>query len=102
MGVNHEPVIPKFCVGQKVNVQSLEPIGHNRTPEYIRGKTGEVVKIQGNYRNPESMAYGGDGLPLVPVYTIMFDWAELWGHLPQSVPDKIMADIFEHWLDPVD
>lgn len=100
MGAKEQPGSAGFQVGQRVIVKSLEPTGHNRTPAYMRGKQGEVVKIQGSYKNPESLAYGGDGLPLVPVYTVMFDWAEVWGHTSKATSDKILADIFEHWLDP--
>ena len=32
--------------------------GHVRTPWYCRGKTGEVERICGRFRNPEQLAYG--------------------------------------------
>ena len=45
--------------------------GHVRTPFYIKGKTG-WVRCYGEFRNPESLGHGGDGLPRVRLYLVGF------------------------------
>lgn len=42
------------------------------------------------FRNPETRAYGGDGLPEKELYLVSFE-------LPGG--DRVLADVFEHWLE---
>jgi len=56
-------VSARFKAGDRVRVRVGAPPGHFRTPTYIQGKVGAVERLHGDYRNPESLAYGGDGLP---------------------------------------
>ncbi len=44
------------------------------------------------------MAYGGDGLPPVPLYGVSFELADLWDE--NSENSKMIVDIYEHWLEP--
>ena len=76
------------------------PNHHYRTPTYIQGKTGVVVSICGRFRNPESLGHGGDGFPEQPLYRVAFAQDSVWGRY-QGPSDKILVDIYEHWLDPV-
>lgn len=46
------------------------------------------------------MAYGKDGLPLCPLYWVEFPVNDVWAHRPAEEQDKLMIEIFEHWLDP--
>ena len=55
--------MPRFEPGDRVRVLSGERPGHVRTPGYVRGKTGRVESVLGEFRNPESLAYGDSGLP---------------------------------------
>jgi hypothetical protein len=48
------------------------------------------VRAQGRFRNPETRAYGGDGLPEQQLHLVSFD-------LPGG--DRVLADLFEHWLE---
>ena len=89
----------KFNPGDRVRVRSYSHPGHVRTPSYVRGKTGRIVTIHGAFRNPESLAYGGEGLPKKPLYLVAFDQTEVWQDYPSS-RDKIYVDIYEHWLEP--
>lgn len=76
------------------------PPGHFRTPTYIQGKIGTVEVIQGLFRNPESLAYGGDGLPKQFLYWVRFDQTHVWERYLGSPQDKLLIDIYEHWLEP--
>ena len=62
----------QYRVDDRVRVRVGSPPGHFRTPAYIQGKTGRVEAVCGAFRNPESLAHGGDGLPMQPLYRIEF------------------------------
>jgi nitrile hydratase subunit beta len=89
----------KFKPGDCVRVRADDRPGHIRTPWYIRGKIGRVERVYGEFLNPESLAYGGNGLPKRPLYLVAFNQADVWG-AAQAPKDKVLVDIYEHWLDP--
>ena len=90
----------KFKPGEAVRVHSFTPEGHARTPAYVRGKQGWIERVQGEFRNPESLAYGGDGLPAEPLYMVGFRQTELWqSRYTESPRDRLYVDIYEHWLE---
>jgi len=91
---------PRFKPGDRVRVRDASPPGHVRTPSYIRGKIGSVEGVHGAFRNPESLAYGGDGLPRQFLYLVRFDQSRLWETYAGSRQDQLLADVYEHWLDP--
>ncbi|MBC7779931.1 MAG: nitrile hydratase subunit beta [Proteobacteria bacterium] len=88
-------------VGARVRVRAAWPQGHCRTPHYLRGKQGVVVRRLGDYPNPEQLAYHRPGLPLLALYQVEFDSAEVWGERLREPPYRITADLFEHWLEPL-
>ena len=90
--------VGRFKPGDRVRVRMEDRPGHIRTPWYIRGKTGWVERVYGEFLNPESLAFGGDGLPKRPLYLVAFNQTDIWD---VSAPkDKVLVDIYEHWLDP--
>ena len=91
---------PRFKAGDTVSIRVDYPAGHFRTPGYIQGKTGTVVDVHGVFRNPESLAIGGDGLPRQYLYLVRFDQTHVWGDYDASQQDKLLIDIYEHWLEP--
>ena len=88
----------RFREGDRVRVRDEARPGHIRTPTYIMGKVGVVSRVHGSFRNPERLAYGGDGLPKIPLYYVTFDAAHVWGG-PRT-PDQVVVDLYEHWLEP--
>ncbi len=88
--------------GMPVTVLTGEPSTHCRTPHYLRGKRGVVVRALGRYPNPEALAYHKPGLPALTLYQVEFDAAEVWGDRLREAPYRIIADLFEHWLQPLD
>jgi hypothetical protein len=92
----------KYRPGEKVRVRVGSPPGHFRTPQYIQGKVGRIEALCGIFKNPESLAYGGAGLPEQPLYRVEFVQTEVWGHYRGPATDKILVDLYEHWLEPVD
>ena len=92
-------VAPKFKPGDRVTARNINPTGHTRLPRYIRGKTGAVERICGEFRNPEGLAYGEDGLPKQTLYRIRFDQAHDWPDYSGPAHDKVEIEIYEHWLE---
>ena len=90
----------KFKPGDRVKVKFEDRPGHIRTPWYIRGKTGCVERVYGEFLNPESLAFGHDGLPKKTLYLIAFNQVDVGGESAKT-QDKVLVDIYEHWLEPV-
>jgi nitrile hydratase len=85
-----------FSVGQRVRVSARAHDGHHRTPGYLKGCVGEVAQAHGAFTNPETRAYGADGLPEQPLYLVAFSRSDLF---PEGSGDRVYADLFEHWLE---
>ena len=90
----------KFGPGDRVRVCADEKPGHVRTPGYVRGKTGRIEKVLGAFKNPESLAYGGSGLPERPLYKVGFRQTDLWDGYAGQANDALYIDLYEHWLEP--
>jgi nitrile hydratase len=58
-----------------------------------------VERAAGPFRNPEDLAYGGDGLPARPLYTVSFSQRQLWPMYEGPEGDRVEADLYEHWLE---
>jgi hypothetical protein len=93
-------VVPaKYKVGEKVKVLKAYPLGHVRTPYYIRGCVGEVERFCGAFANPEELAQMRSGLPPLPLYRVRFRQKEVWPDYRGNDTDVLEVEIFEHWLD---
>ena len=89
----------RYKVGEKVRVMKAYPLGHIRTPHYIRGHAGTVERICGAFPNPEELAQMRDGLPPRPLYRVRFLQKEVWPDYRGSADDVVEIEIFEHWLE---
>ena len=91
----------RFQPGDRVRVLTTEMDTHHRTPAYVKGKVGRIHAVSGLYPNPESLAYGGDGLPERGLYLVKFEPEDLWGErFAGSSGDTLLLDIYEQWLEP--
>lgn len=88
-----------YRAGQTVRVAARDHTGHHRTPGYLKGKLGRIERLHDSFTNPETHAYGGDGLPLQPLYLVSFAQADVWPKYPRRRSDRIFVDIYEHWLE---
>ena len=88
-----------YRIGQRVHVAARWHDGHHRTPAYIKGKTGRVERAHTSFTNPETRAYGRDGLPEQPLYLVAFAYDEVWPGDSRHASDRIYVDVFEHWLE---
>ncbi len=91
----------RFRVGDQVRIRVGVPPTHFRTPEYIQGKLGKVETLWGVFQNPESLAYGGDGLPAQPLYLVEFAQTDLWANYKGAAEDTLLIDVYENWLEDI-
>lgn len=89
----------RFKPGDRVRVIKAAPLGHVRTPWYIRGHTGVVERICGAFPNPEELAYARSGEPRQPLYRVRFVQKEIWPGYAGRADDVIEIEIFQHWLE---
>ena len=85
--------------GQRVLVAARRHEGHHRTPAYVKGKIGRVERVHESFTNPETRAYGADGLPKQPLYLVGFAQRDIWPDYRGSSDDRVYVDLFEHWLE---
>jgi nitrile hydratase len=70
---------------------------HVRTPHYVRGRNGIVVRHLGDFDNPEDLAFGRPAARL-PLYHVLFAQAELWLEAAGTSGD-VLVELFEPWLE---
>lgn len=89
----------RYRLGQRVRVAALPHEGHHRTPGYVKGKIGSVERVHASFTNPETRAYGTDGLPKQSLYLVGFAQHDVWPDYRGHGDDRIYVDVFEHWLE---
>ena len=94
-------VEPKFKSGDRVRVLKIHPVGHVRTPFYIRGHTGTIERLCGTFPNPEELAQMRDGMPAQPLYRVRFLQTEIWPDYHGPAQDVLEVEIYQHWLEPL-
>jgi hypothetical protein len=90
----------RFRVGDRVTVVNLQKPGHVRTPDYILGKTGEVIQFCGCFLNPEDLSLGHTAGPVVALYRVQFAMSEVWDEQQRHPEDALCIEIYDHWLAP--
>ena len=90
----------RFAPGDRVRVHRRFPPGHVRTPWYCRGKSGEIERICGRFRNPEQLAYGNRDATHEVLYRVSFPSRSLWPDYAGHDRDRVEIEIYEHWLAP--
>ncbi|MGQ0510185.1 MAG: SH3-like domain-containing protein [Betaproteobacteria bacterium] len=83
-----------------MRVRKAYPLGHIRTPFYIRGCTGVVERYCGSFGNPEELAQQRSGEPRQPLYRVRFLQPEVWPAYRGPAEDVVEVEIFQHWLEP--
>lgn len=69
---------------------------HIRTPHYVRGRPGTIVRAMGSFRNPERLAFGKPA-ELQALYHVAFDHRDLWDG--GEAGTTLMVELYEHWLE---
>ena len=89
----------RFKPGDAVRVRRAYPLGHIRTPFYIRGHSGVVERVCGSFGNPEELAQMRSGEPKQPLYRVRFLQKQVWPGYKGSDADVVEVEIFQHWLE---
>ena len=93
---------PLFHEGETVQIARRSPIGHFRTPNYIRGKRGRIESvIKRPAINNEDEAYGRNAGQKRHYYRIAFPMAELWAGYKGPAHDGLRVEVFETWLERI-
>jgi nitrile hydratase len=95
------PTSERFKPGDRVRIRAEDRPGHVRTPSYVKGKTGWVEAVLGEFRNPELLAYGDLQAPKLPLYTVGLRQTDLWEGYAGTARDALYLDVYEHWLEPI-
>jgi len=90
-----------FAAGMRVRVrddwpETRGPV-HIRTPHYLRGESGRIVRRLGAFPNPEDLAFARPAARRT-LYHVAFDQPSVWQE--GSAGDELLVEIFEHWLEP--
>jgi nitrile hydratase len=96
---DYPAVKPLFSTGDRVRVRKSAPLGHIRTPFYIRGHVGEIERLCGSFPNPEELAQMRDGLPALPLYRVRFRQKEVWPDYRGPETDVVESEIFQQGLE---
>ena len=90
-----------FFPGTRVRVKNDWPETrgpcHIRTPYYLRGETGTVLRHLGEFANPEDLAFARPA-PLLPLYHVRFELEKIWQQ--GRAGDEILVELFGTWLEP--
>jgi len=92
-------VAARFKPGDRVRVRDAHPLGHIRTPHYVRGRSGVIERLCGSFGNPEELAQQRSGEPKQPLYRVRFRQQDVWPDYRGSAEDLLEVEIFQHWLD---
>jgi nitrile hydratase len=91
----------RFAPGDAVLVKDDWPEfrgpAHIRTPHYLRGKPGRIVRVLGEFANPEDLAFARPA-PKRVLYHVLFVRPPLWAEGEPA--DDVLVEVFEHWLEP--
>lgn len=80
-------------VGARVRVRPGDPDRHTRVPGYLRGHTGEITGVLGDWALPDDSVRGVRRVE--PCYQVRFRAADLWG----AGDHAVTADLWESYLD---
>jgi hypothetical protein len=91
-----------FAPGTAVRVRDDWPEAqgpvHIRTPHYLRGRAGTVVRYLGEFPNPEDLAFSRPAARLA-LYHVVFQVDAIWPDDP--IAADLLVEVFEPWLLPI-
>jgi hypothetical protein len=89
-----------LAAGTKIRVRDDWPEQrgpcHVRTPHYLRGRAGTVVRHLGRFPNPEDRAFARPAAA-ENLYHVRFDQTLPWGE--GLAGDELLVEIYEFWLE---
>ncbi|WP_086636137.1 SH3-like domain-containing protein [Acetobacter sp. DsW_059] len=89
---------PQFKTGDSVKVRNLNPTGHTRLPQYVKGHTGVIDRQHGFFVFPDTMAHGKGDNPQY-LYNVRFSVEELFGPGQNNKNQFVYIDMWESYLE---
>jgi hypothetical protein len=68
---------------------------HIRTPHYLRGHHGRVLRHLGDFPDPSALAFAQPAA-VIPLYHVAFDPAAIW---PDATAGELMVELYGTWLE---
>ncbi|WP_375460781.1 SH3-like domain-containing protein [uncultured Enterovirga sp.] len=89
-----------LSAGMAVRVKDAWPEAdgpvHVRTPHYVRGKPGTILRHLGDFPDPGDIAFRRE--PAIrSLYHVAFPLRALF---PDGTGDELVIEIYDHWLEP--
>jgi len=84
-----------FKCGDLVRVRAVAPEVFSRTPRWAMGRIGRVTRTHGCWPDPDLVCRGSQNAPTRELHQVTFI---------ADPPGRtvLLADVFEHWLTPVE
>lgn len=71
---------------------------HIRTPHYVRGREGTVVRHLGRFPDPEQLAFHREAA-LLDLYHVAFQPRRLW---PDAGGAELLVELYAPWLEALE
>ena len=84
-----------FTVGEPVRARLSAASGHTRLPLYVRGRSGVVHAVRGEFPLADALARDGVSRPEA-LYSVRFAARDLWG--ADAGDHHIYLDLYESYL----
>ena len=82
-----------YALGDRVRARAGDPDRHTRLPRYVRGQSGEVVALLGDWVLPDACVAGRPATETC--YAVRFTAADLFG----SGDHTVTVDLWESYLE---
>jgi len=82
-----------YALGDRVRARAGDPDRHTRLPRYVRGQSGEVVALLGDWVLPDAWVAGRPATETC--YAVRFTAADLFG----SGDHTVTVDLWESYLE---
>ena len=99
MAAPAQPPSPAFRVDDRVRIRNRTPVGHYRTPMYVRGKTGHIERVLDLFLDPEAEGYGRNEGGKIRLYRVRFKQRDLWPDYTGGPEDELQIEMYEPWLE---
>lgn len=90
----------RFAVGDRVRVREVSTRGHTRCPAYVRGRVGDVVRIDPDASVPDVEAHWPEERRREQVCCVRFASRELWGPADGGDEVDVHVDLWSAYLEP--
>jgi nitrile hydratase len=95
-GIEVLPPTPGIAIGDQVRVRHVSTRGHTRCPQYVRGRRGVVVRVDGESSLPDMEAHF-DERRIEPICSVRFTARELWGDGAEDA--LVHVDLWSSYLE---